>query len=86
MQSSFNGQKIVYGSDKTIKIWNSKTFELENTLEGKIKKYFKYNIIDILGHTLAVNSVNFRNDGQRIVSGSDDKSVKIWNTTTFVVE
>lgn len=30
----------------------------------------------------AVNSVNFSPDGSKIVSGSQDKSVKIWNTTT----
>ena len=31
------------------------------------------------GHAKAVNSVGFSADGSKVVSGSDDKTVKIWN-------
>ncbi|KIK15143.1 hypothetical protein PISMIDRAFT_335548, partial [Pisolithus microcarpus 441] len=31
------------------------------------------------GHTEVVNSVGFSSDGKRIVSGSDDKTVRIWD-------
>src|SRR6202044_3153049 len=33
-----------------------------------------------------VNSVMFSQDGSRVVSGSDDNTVRIWNTTTDEVE
>jgi len=34
------------------------------------------------GHSASVNSVAFSSDGKRIVSGSDDKLILIWNTDT----
>ena len=30
------------------------------------------------GHTGGVNSVSFSGDGKRIVSGSDDRTVRVW--------
>lgn len=30
-------------------------------------------------HTASVRSVNFSSDGQRLVTASDDKSVKVWS-------
>jgi len=35
------------------------------------------------GHSAAVTSVRFSRDGKWVVSGSDDKLVKIWDTATF---
>jgi WD40 repeat protein len=34
------------------------------------------------GHTVRVNSVAFSPDGQHIVSGSDDKTIRVWNAMT----
>ena len=34
------------------------------------------------GHTECVLSVAFNHDGTKIASGSDDKSVKVWNVST----
>ena len=34
------------------------------------------------GHKAAVYSVGFSPDGTRVVSGSGDETVKIWDTTT----
>ena len=36
----------------------------------------------LTGHSDRVTSVAFSRDGTHIVSGSDDKLVKIWNTET----
>ena len=38
----------------------------------------------LIGHTRDVNSVAFSPNGNRVVSGSDDKLVKIWDTETGV--
>ncbi len=34
------------------------------------------------GHTHSVTSVGFSPDGQRIVSGSHDRTIRAWNATT----
>ena len=38
------------------------------------------------GHSGTVNSVCFSPDGNRIVSGSDDQTVRIWNAVTGACE
>ena len=37
----------------------------------------------LYGHTGEINSVEFSRDGQYIVTGSDDRSVRIWDTQTY---
>ena len=74
--SSVN-KKIVSGSDdNSIKIWNADTGELINTLNG---------------HTNSVYSVRFSSDlvaeaqvlnNKRIISGSSDDTIKIWNSVS----
>ena len=36
-------------------------------------------VASLAGHTSCVDSVAFSPDGQHIVSGSDDKLVKVWS-------
>jgi WD40 repeat protein len=55
--------------DKTIMLWN---FENDVAFE---KETFKQ-------HTGAVNTAAFSADGSHIVSGSDDKTLKIWDLET----
>jgi WD40 repeat protein len=41
---------------------------------------------ELMGHTNSVMSVAFAQDGSQVVSGSNDNTVQIWNTTTGEVE
>jgi len=67
-----DGTKVVSGSeDKTIKVWNVATGEMEQTLNG---------------HTATVCSVAFNDDGTKVVSGSEDNTIKVWNVATGEME
>ncbi len=60
-----DGQILASGcdSDKTIKLWNLATGKLLQTLSG---------------HSKGVTSVVFSPDGQTLISGSYDKTVRVW--------
>jgi hypothetical protein len=49
--------------DKSVRVWDALTGEEKHVLNG---------------HTDSVNSVAFSSDGSRVVSGSNDKSVRVW--------
>ena len=67
-----DGRRIVSGSsDKSVRVWDSSTGEVQNVLEG---------------HTDLVQSVAFSPDGRCIVSGSSDKSVWVWVSSTGEVQ
>ncbi|MFM7580698.1 MAG: WD40 repeat domain-containing protein, partial [Microcystaceae cyanobacterium] len=36
----------------------------------------------LLGHENSVNSLSFNPDGKTLASGSDDKTIKVWDTIT----
>ncbi|MFM6322971.1 MAG: WD40 repeat domain-containing protein, partial [Microcystis panniformis] len=50
-------------NDNTIKLWNGSTGQEIRTLKG---------------HEGTVKSVNFSPDGKTLVSGSEDKTIKLW--------
>ena len=52
-----------------MKVWDAATGKQKLTIEG---------------HTDSVNSVVFSPDGHRIVSGSNDKTIKVWHASTGV--
>jgi WD40 repeat protein/uncharacterized caspase-like protein len=54
------------------------------TLQQAVERTQESNRLE--GHSQRVNSVAFSRDGQTIVSGSDDKSVRIWRTDGTLVK
>ena len=69
---SQDGRQVICGSiDKTVRIWNAMTGEIEAELKG---------------HTESVLSVAFSLDGSWVVSGSKDQTIRIWNVVTGEVE
>jgi WD40 repeat protein len=62
-----NGTVAIGGANGTLMLWDAK-----NGVAGTTFK----------GHTGTVNSVAFNSDGTLLASGSDDKTVRVWNTTT----
>lgn len=38
--------------------------------------------IQLIGHSSTIRSIDFSRDGRRVVTGSDDGSVKVWDATT----
>ena len=81
---------VTASDDKSIKIWDAKNFKILKTLDRNVKDnagiYTKYKYcIKYLfkGHNGRVQSVNFRKDGKKIISGGEDKIIKIWDSETF---
>lgn len=55
------------GADGAIKIWD--------TLSGKLVHTFE-------GHLAGVSTIAWSPDGATIASGSDDKTIRLWNVST----
>jgi WD40 repeat protein len=85
-----DGTKIVSGSwDKTIKVWDSgvlrspqiappwpKLTRLLACLAGKLELLSE----KTNAHSGLIRSVAFSPDGTKIVSGSDDQTIKVWDS------
>jgi WD40 repeat protein len=59
--------KYIAGGGNAIEIWDMESGNLISTLRG---------------HSRQVNSIVFSPDGQQLVSGSDDGTIKIWDWTS----
>ena len=88
---SSDGKQIASGSwDKTVKIWNASSGELQSTLTGHTRYVPTLALLvlkvvlvaDYSAMRRAVNCVGFDPTGKKLVSCSDDKTVRIWDVTT----
>jgi WD40 repeat protein len=63
--------------DNTIKQWSVSEATLRQTLSGQA-------LIGqtLIGHQASVNSLSFNQDGSVLASGSDDTTIKLWNSKT----
>ena len=79
---SSDGQTIISGSrDATIKIWHIHSIKTYNS--NSTNRFIGDGLIDTLtGHSDSINSVAISLNGQLIVSGSEDSTVKLWNLNT----
>ena len=84
---SHDGTRVVSGAnDRTLRIWNVPTRTTKRTLEGLRTAATGKAKLVLIGHSDSVKSVAFSPDGTRVVSGSSDKTVRIWNVNTGEME
>lgn len=78
-----DGLHIVSGSyDNTVRVWD---FRRSDTYTGRsVSGPFAYPSLSVLfeGHTGAVRSVAFSPDGEHILSGSNDKTIHVFDVRT----
>jgi WD40 repeat protein len=71
-----DGKSIVSGSsDETVRIWDTQTDEQMGGPPGS----FREPITNTHGHRASILSVAFSPIGKLVVSGSADKTIRIWN-------
>jgi len=77
----FGKQYIISGSvDKTIKIWDISTYELVEILEEHRNTVRSVAVSGIINTSDEFGNIISK---QYIISASDDKTIKIWNFSTF---
>ena len=90
-----DGKHIVSGSqDNTVKVWDSQTGKEVSALlchrpivcccveRADLRVLVHEQECTLTGHSNWVTSVAYSPDGKHVLSGSDDKTVKIWDAQT----
>jgi WD40 repeat protein len=84
-----DGSRIVSASDRTLRVWNVVTGECERVLEGhgRVSAFLSVRSCNSTRLLLQlVTSVCTFPDGSRVVSGSDDQTLRSWNVDTGVCD
>jgi WD40 repeat protein len=69
-----NGNKLAITQHKNIQLWNMLTGQIISTPQGR-------NVLQ--GHSEPINSITFNQDGNLLMSGSDDETIKLWDATNL---
>ena len=70
------------GHDKRVMVWDysrQDTTSIRDRLDGIVATPPVFRALD--GHRAAIRSVSFSSDGKRVVTGSVDNTLKIWDTS-----
>ncbi|KGO46196.1 hypothetical protein PEX1_048850 [Penicillium expansum] len=85
-----DGQLGASGYDGgTVELWNNITGTIYKTLKDPFSVPFLAFSPDnntLEGHSRLVTSVAFSRDGKFVISGSDDHTIKFWNTITGAID
>ena len=74
-----NGKLLASGDDDgSVRLWNAT--EKQQGFKGKIGQYIS--VLELKGHKAEVSALAFSPDGKMLLSGSEDGTIRAWDTTT----
>lgn len=80
---SSDGRMLVSGGrDKTLKVWNLNTGGSYNSMSPTSRAIGDGLMYTLTGHSESINAVAISSNGQILVSGSEDNTIKLWDLHT----